>query len=85
MADSVIVLADSTIKEQGAWDSLSSKSASIAKMIHPKLGASGGEDTEDLKLSVANRPKGQTVKEASEDLNRKNGDLSLYGKATLSL
>lgn len=80
-ADHIVVLGDRGIKEQGAWQDIKIKAASIAKFSSNRQSnndpmLSSGFD----KLSAQVRAKD----EAAADLARRTGDLALYGTAPVS-
>lgn len=75
LADEVIVLADGTVKEKGTWAHLRESDPLIDEIIHPHLETptilAEGQTTKQARTD--------TLRDASKDLARKNGDLSLYG------
>jgi hypothetical protein len=77
-ADHIVVLGDHGIKEQGAWQDIKIKAASIAKFT------SKSQVNNDPVLSSGFDKLGAQVRakdEAAFDLARKTGDFALYGTA----
>ncbi|KAI9742905.1 MAG: hypothetical protein M1818_003634 [Claussenomyces sp. TS43310] len=76
LADWVVVLGNSTIKDQGSWSSIASKRG---QMQNPNLNNSRDESTNEVSKTrndVQNRKQG--VVEAADDLSRRTGDIALY-------
>jgi ATP-binding cassette subfamily C (CFTR/MRP) protein 1 len=75
-ADQIVVLGDQGIKEQGTWQDIKVKTASITKFISGSQGKGGTVLTTNFnKLGAQFRAK----EEAEVDLSRQTGDLGLYG------
>ncbi|KKY32101.1 putative atp-binding cassette [Diaporthe ampelina] len=74
LADEVIVLADGTVKEKGTWAHLRESDLLIDDIIHPHL------ETPVILAEAQTTKQARTdaLNDASKDLARKNGDLSLY-------
>jgi ATP-binding cassette subfamily C (CFTR/MRP) protein 1 len=72
-------LRDRKVAEQGAWQTIQSKGASLAKFIPPK-GANRSEDDPYFKMT-SERLNAQLLArdEAEVDLTRQTGDLAVYG------
>ncbi|KAK7743466.1 hypothetical protein SLS53_004000 [Cytospora paraplurivora] len=78
LADEVVVLADGTVKERGTWEQLRKDDPSIDEIIHPHQGESGDKEAESSIGDVVRDKRRTTGNAATGELERKNGDLSLY-------
>ena len=79
LADNVIVLDGGRITEQGPWSSVSGNLSQLQKFT-----VRDGEDaTTATKPKIqTSKTKTQAVADAEEDVDRKSGDLALYGMLT---
>ena len=79
-ADQIVILGDHKIQEQGTWQAIKAKAASMTKFIP------NSHEKDDIALS-ANfdklRAQFRAKDEAEVDLNRQTGDLALYGTVTI--
>ncbi len=74
-ADRIVILGDHGVKEQGTWQEIQVKSASITKFIPNTVAKS---DATLLANFDKLRAQFRARDEAEVDLSRKTGDLSLY-------
>ena len=82
IADRIVVLGDNGIKEQGTWQEIKARAATIAKFTigtQEKNDAILSADMNKLNAQV------QARNEAEADLSRQTGDISLYCIAPTNL
>lgn len=78
LADSVVILENSRIKKHGHWSVLDSLPDASGKVMSDDFHESGQVDAEGSQLD-AQKKKAKEL-DTRLDLNRKTGNLSLYGK-----
>lgn len=76
VADGIVILGDHGVKEQGTWEAIKVKAASIEKFIANTQGNNNIVSLANLE-SVHSQIKVED--EAAVDLSRQTGDFALYG------